>query len=57
MFSATFLLGAAGITAAVRTWPGFRGWIERVDAAVPSKPALDVDPRLVARPDLGSGSG
>jgi 4-amino-4-deoxy-L-arabinose transferase-like glycosyltransferase len=39
-FSATFLLGAAGIIAALRTWPGFGRWIARVDSAVPSLPAL-----------------
>jgi 4-amino-4-deoxy-L-arabinose transferase-like glycosyltransferase len=55
MFSATFLLGAAGITAAVRAWPGFRGWIERVDAAVPSLPALVWTMLVVGRIAMGTG--
>jgi 4-amino-4-deoxy-L-arabinose transferase-like glycosyltransferase len=55
MFSATFFLGAAGIAAAVRTWPGFRRWIERVDAAVPSLPALVWTALVVGRIAMGRG--
>jgi hypothetical protein len=55
MFSAAFLLGAAGITAAVRTWPGFRAWIERADAAVPSLPALMWTALVVGRIAFGGG--
>jgi len=55
MFSATFLLGAAGITAAVRTWPGFRGWFERIDAAVPSLPAIVWTALVAGRIAMGSG--
>jgi 4-amino-4-deoxy-L-arabinose transferase-like glycosyltransferase len=55
MFSATFLLGAAGISAAVSTWSGFRGWIERADAAVPSLPALVWTTLVVGRIAIGSG--
>jgi 4-amino-4-deoxy-L-arabinose transferase-like glycosyltransferase len=54
MFSATFLLGAAGITAAVRTWPRFRGWFERVDAAVPSLPAIVWTALVAGRLAMGS---
>jgi len=54
MFSSTFLLGAAGITAAVRSWPRFRGWFERVDAAVPSLPALVWTALVVGRIAMGS---
>lgn len=55
MFSATFLLGAAGITAAVRTWSAFRGWIERVDAAVPCLPALVWTALVAGRIAIGGG--
>jgi 4-amino-4-deoxy-L-arabinose transferase-like glycosyltransferase len=55
MFSATFLLGVSGITVAVRTWPGFRAWIERVDSAVPSLPALVWTALVVGRIAMGTG--
>jgi 4-amino-4-deoxy-L-arabinose transferase-like glycosyltransferase len=54
-FSATFLLGTAGLLAALRTWPRLADWIGRADRAVPALPALLWTALVVGRLALGPG--
>jgi 4-amino-4-deoxy-L-arabinose transferase-like glycosyltransferase len=54
-FSATFLLAAAGILAALRTWPRWADRIGRADRAVPALPALLWTALVVGRLALGPG--
>jgi hypothetical protein len=39
-FSATYIVAAAGVVAAYRTWPALRDWLNRADAGVPAFPAV-----------------
>jgi 4-amino-4-deoxy-L-arabinose transferase-like glycosyltransferase len=39
-FSATFLVGTAGVVAAWRVWPGVRRAIEALDSRIPALPAI-----------------